>query len=98
MTNAFDALPWWLAVIATVIVGGVSMAATGDVWTSLTHAGIAFVAFLLIGALLRYFFTRPSSHSKTPPTGYSKSNPVEEITELLGTGDENRDNSELHEE
>ena len=53
MNNAFDSLPWLLASISALLVGVASMVSGAIVWEALARAGLAFVVFGLIGAVVR---------------------------------------------
>ncbi len=73
-SDAFDALPWWLAALAALIVGVLTMASAGDVWASLIRSGIAFVVFCVIGFIARQFLKATASrtgdrtHASLPET------------------------------
>jgi hypothetical protein len=64
MIDCLNTLPWRLASLAALIVGGVSIA-TGatDVWTGLERVGIAFVAFYVIGAVAKMLLVVSTTHS-----------------------------------
>ena len=53
--NNLDAehLPWRVAALAGLIVGGISLTGGSDVWTCLLRVGAAFLVFALAGLLLR---------------------------------------------
>ena len=53
--NNLDAehLPWRVAALAGLIVGGISLVTGSDVWTCLFRVGAAFLVFALAGLVLR---------------------------------------------
>ena len=53
--NNFDVehLPWRVAALAGLIVGGISLAGGSEIWTCLLRVGAAFLVFALAGLLLR---------------------------------------------
>ena len=55
LMNHLDAehLPWRVAALAGLIVGGISLAGGSDVWTCLIRVGAAFLLFGLGGLMLR---------------------------------------------
>ena len=46
-------LPWRVAALAGLLVGGISLATGAEVWTCLLRVGAAFLLFALIGLVLR---------------------------------------------
>ncbi len=61
MNPFVERLPWRVAALAGLIVGGVSFAAAVDVWTCLLRVGAAFVLFGLGGLALRSALRQPAS-------------------------------------
>ena len=61
VNDTLDSLPWLLAAVAALLVGGVSLISGGLVWDSLEKAGAAFVAFGLIGAIIRKILVAASN-------------------------------------
>lgn len=59
-------LPWRVASLAGLLVGGISLATGADVWNSLLRVGMAFLVFGLIGLGLRAVLRQ--SASVTPPS------------------------------
>ena len=74
MTDPFDALPWWLAAFAAVIVGSITMVTAGDIWASIIRSGLAFVIFCAIGFVARHFLrttaNRKADRTSPPGSGF----------------------------
>lgn len=53
MNDFLSALPWRLAALAALIVGGLSVFNEVDTWVGLERCGIAFAAFWALGSFAK---------------------------------------------
>lgn len=84
--NHLDAehLPWRVAALAGLIVGGISLAYGSDVWTCLIRVGAAFLLFGLAGLALRAVMQIGSAPPKTRETTHlNNSSTTETKPEVL---------------
>jgi len=75
MNPFVEHLPWRVAALAGLVVGGVSFAAAVDVWTCLLRVGAAFVLFGLGGLALRSALRQPA-----PPPGDGRGRHFDQTT------------------
>lgn len=59
MNHFVERLPWRIAALAGLLVGGVSWAGGADLWICLIRAAAAFVVFAFLGVILRNIMTQP---------------------------------------
>ena len=72
MNDFLSALPWRLAALAALIVGGLSAINGVDAWVGLERCGLAFAAFLALGNLAKGLLraTEPKRQVRVPrPSG-----------------------------
>ncbi|MGI4790708.1 MAG: hypothetical protein ACRYFS_17905 [Janthinobacterium lividum] len=63
MNHFVERLPWRIAALAGLLVGGISLLTGADLWTSLLRLSVAFVVFGAAGLALRVLL----QNAETPP-------------------------------
>ncbi|MBV9848176.1 MAG: hypothetical protein JO250_00670 [Armatimonadetes bacterium] len=76
-----ERLPWQIAALAGLVVGGVSLAVGTDLWMALLRVGVAFAVFGLAGLGLRALLRRGQ-----PPDG-GRGAHVDQATPPMGVED-----------
>lgn len=62
-----ERLPWRIAALAGLLVGGISLAFGADPWFCLLRVGVAFALFAALGLGLRAVLRSGPPPSKPPP-------------------------------
>jgi hypothetical protein len=93
--NNLDAehLPWRVAALAGLIVGGISLVSGSDVWTCLLRVGAAFLVFALAGLLLRAVMrlgVTPSSSGRPVGQHMTETDPAEAVGAALSGSTETK--------
>ena len=69
MNHFVERLPWRIAALAGLLVGGVSLLTGADPWTSLLRVSEAFGVFGVAGLALRFFLLNADPPSVPPAQG-----------------------------
>jgi drug/metabolite transporter (DMT)-like permease len=70
MNQFVERLPWRIAALAGLIVGGISLLTGADPWTSLLRLSAAFVVFGAAGLALRVLLQNAESSSPPAAQGH----------------------------
>ena len=72
MSDFVSSLPWRLAALAALVVGGLSAANGIDAWIDLERAGFGFAAFWVIGSIARSVLRATDTCDRSRPDRASR--------------------------
>jgi hypothetical protein len=64
MYNSFEQIPWIVAILGCIVVGGTSYLNINDFWVSLDRAGIGYGVFWLIGYFIQKVLEAPHNQQQ----------------------------------
>jgi len=88
--NHFVGLPWRIASLAGLLVGGISLLYGAGVWTCLLRVALAFAVFSVVGFGLKFVLQAdpPPSSVRTQRTHFDPATPPEEPADKPASGTE----------
>lgn len=83
MNQFVERLPWRLAALAGLLVGGISLWTGADPWTSLLRLGAAFAVFGAAGLALRFLLQNAEPAAPVPGRHFDQTTPDDTPDEPL---------------